>query len=89
MDPAGLCHYFSKFRLNKKAFAREVGIVQAYFRSEDKSVNYATYGFAFWILDQEIDEYYQLSVDEIKEYAENELDKDLFVIDIDVAPVGE
>jgi len=28
-------------------------------------------------------------VDEIKEYAENELDKDLFVIDIDVAPVGE
>jgi len=88
MDANGVCHYAAKFRLNKKAGAREVGIAHAIFMSSDYSVSYGTYTVAFFILDQKIDEYYKLSVDEITEYAETELDKDLFVIDIDVASTG-
>lgn len=88
MDTTGVCHYAAKFRLNKKAGAREVGLVYFSFRNSDGSVEYGNYGAAFFILDQKIDEYYKLSMGEIMEYAETELDKDLFVIDIDVASTG-
>jgi hypothetical protein len=45
-------------RLNKNAGAREVGLATFMFKNADESVFYAAYTGAFFIMDQEIDEYY-------------------------------
>jgi hypothetical protein len=51
MDTDGVCHYAAKFRLNKKAGAREVGLANFFFTNSDGSVEYGNYGAAFFILD--------------------------------------
>jgi len=88
-DSNNVCHYAAKMRLNKKAGAREVGLASFIFKNADESVFYGAYTGAFFILDQEIDEYYKLTVDEITAYAEKELDEDLMVVDLATVTPGE
>jgi len=77
-------------RLNKNAGAREVGLATFMFKNADESVFYGAYTGAFFIMDQEIDEYYKLTVDEITAYAEKEIDEgQRMVVDLATVTPGE